>query len=128
MGLSLVFFYIFNNVRSFSDYLRAFLILDMPASWCPTFLTLYGAASLIANFLSSAGLKRTFAALSSFAGLMLLPVGIYAAYSFTRGQTFGFSFMYLYAQAIHISEVLTGILTVYLLVREEETGTSKVAG
>jgi len=117
LGVSLFFVHALQNLNSFSEYLRAFLIIDLPASWCPTFLTLYGVATLIAVLLSNSKFRKVFTVLSRFAGLILLPVGILATYTFTIDEPCRFSPMYIYAQAIHISEVLTGLLTIYFLVR-----------
>ena len=117
LGVSLFFVHTLQNVSSFSEYLRAFLVIDLPASWCPTFLTLYGIAVIIATLLSRSGVKKVFMIISRFAGLVLLPVGIYATYTFTLDEPFGLNLMYLYAQAIHVSEVLTGLLTIYFLAK-----------
>jgi len=80
-------------------------------------LTLYGVATLIAVLLSSSGVKKVFTIISRFAGLVLLPVGILATYEYTMGDPFTFELMYFYAQSIHVSEVLTGLLTIYFLVK-----------
>jgi len=119
LGLSLFFVHTIENVHSFSEYLNAFVTLDMPSSWCPTFLTLYGIATLAAYALADSGLKKAFTAIALFAGLVLLPIGIYATYTFTIMETFAFDFMYIYAQTIHISEILTGLgpLTIFLLAK-----------
>lgn len=117
LGASLLFVHTLQNISSFSEYLRAFIIIDLPASWCPTFLTLYGIATLVMCLLSSSKLKKVFTIISRFAGLVLLPVGILATYEYTIGDPFTFEIMYFYAQSIHVSEVLTGLLTIYLLVK-----------
>ena len=117
LGLTLLFVHTIENVHSFSEYLNAFIILDLPSSWCPTFLTLYGISTLVANLLGSTGLKKVFTAISLFAGLVLLPVGILATYEFTLGSPFGLDFMYVYAQTIHVSEILTGLFTIFLLTK-----------
>ena len=114
LGLSLIFVHAIYHVGSVSEYLWAFVILDMPSSWCPTFLSLYGFAALAAFFLVNPKLKKISGNIAMFAGLVLLPVGIYATIEFTAQQAFAFSFDYLYPQAIHVSEVLTGLLTIYL--------------
>ncbi len=112
LGVSLLFIHTIQYVHSFSEYLRAFLILDLPASWCPTFLTLYGIATLAAYLLGDSRFKKVFSVMARFAGLLILPIGILATYTFTLEEPFGFDFMYIYAQTIHISEVLTGLLTI----------------
>ncbi len=119
LGLSLLFMHTIENVHSFSEYLNAFVTLDMPSSWCPTFLIIYGIATLAAYALADSGLKKAFTAIALFAGLALLPIGIYAIYEFTLTSPFGFDFMYIYTQAIHISEILTGLgpLTIFLLAK-----------
>jgi hypothetical protein len=117
LGASLAFFHTFQHVHSFSEYFAAFLRLDMPSSWCPTFLTLFGAASISARFLGDSAVRKVLVFAGRFAGLVLLPVGLYATYEFTAGEAARLDFMYLYAQTIHISEVLTGMFTILLLLR-----------
>ena len=117
LGISLLFIHTFQYVHSFSEYLRAFIILDMPASWCPTFLSLYGFAVLTAYLLTESRINRAFAVLALIAGIFLLPIGIYTTYTFTVEQPFTFDFIYIYAQTIHVSEFLTGLLTIFLLVK-----------
>lgn len=112
LGISLFFVHTIHYVRSFSEYLKAFVIMDMPSSWCPTFLTLYGIATLIAHLLDGSRFKECFAVTARVAGLILLPIGIYATYEFTLNEPFAFDFIYIYAQTIHISETLTGLLTI----------------
>ncbi|MFC1651560.1 hypothetical protein ACFL24_00180 [Patescibacteria group bacterium] len=121
LGVSLLFVHALQNLSSFSEYLRAFLTLDLPASWCPTFLTLYGVATLIAVLLSNPGVKKVFTIISRFAGLVLLPVGILATYEYTTGDPFTFELMYFYAQSIHVSEVLTGLLMIYFIAKPSNT-------
>ncbi len=115
LGISLLFFHTFQYVSSFTEYLKAFAVFDMPSSWCPTFLTLYGTTSLIANLLSSISSKKVFTYISRFAGLVLLPVGLYATYEFTFNSMGEPLPIYIYAQTIHISEILTGLYSIYLL-------------
>lgn len=113
LGVSLIFFNLLPNIHSFSEYLNAFLVLNMPSSWCPTFLTLYGVATLAGNF---AG--KIFTPIARFAGLVLLPIGLYAAYGFTFQSTSDPLPIYIYAQTIHVSEILTGVYTIFLLARK----------
>jgi hypothetical protein len=120
LGISLAFVGVFQEIHSFSEYLAAFPNLDMPSSWCPTFLTLFGVSTLVAVLLGESVLKKVFTVLSRFAGLVLLPVGLYATYEFTFGEPCRLDLMYVYAQAIHVTEVLTGLLTIFLLVRPKE--------
>lgn len=109
----IVAFYSYYSICSFfSEYLRAFVILDLPASWCPTFLTLYGIATLAAYFLGDSRFKKVFSVMARFAGLILLPIGILATYTFTLEEPSDLISCILYAQTIHISEVLTGLLTI----------------
>jgi len=115
LGVTLLFVHTFQNVHSFSEYLNAFLILDMPSSWCPTFLILYGVASLASILISKA-----FTPIARFAGLVLLPVGLYATYEFTFQPSGDPLPIYIYAQAIHISEILTGLFTVFQLVKRKK--------
>ncbi len=112
LGVSLFFIHTIHYVHSFSEYLRAFVVFDLPASWCPTFLTLYGVATLAAHLMDDVRLGRIFNYAAHFSGLILLPIGISATYIFTLAEPFGFNFIYVYAQTLHISEVLTGILTI----------------
>ena len=112
LGISLFFVYTIHYFHSFSEYLRAFLIMDMPSSWCPTFLTLYGIATLIANLLGRSRFKEWFTVTARVAGLILLPIGFYATYEFTLYEPFSLDLIYIYAQTIHVSETLTGLLTV----------------
>jgi hypothetical protein len=114
LGASLLFIHTLQHVHSFSEYLRAFIVLDMPSSWCPTFLILYGITSLL-----SLSFGKIFTPLARLTGLVLLPVGLYATYEFTF-QSFSDPLpIYIYAQAIHVSEILTGLLTIFLLVKRK---------
>lgn len=112
LGISLFSVHTIHYVHSFSEYLKAFLIMDMPSSWCPTFLTLYGIATLTADLLGGLRFKEWFTVIARIAGLILLPIGLYATYEFTLYEPFSFDFIYIYAQTIHISETLTGLLTI----------------
>lgn len=118
LGLSLAFFVGTEHVASFSDYLNAFLSPDMPASWCPTFLTLYGVATILTVILGSSRIKKIFLGLSVLAGIVLLPVGIYATYEYTLFSMNDPLPMYVYAQAIHASEILTGLFTIYYVLKK----------
>ncbi len=120
LGVSLLFIHTIQYVHSFSEYLRAFIILDMPSSWCPTFLILYGIATLAAYLLSDSRFKKAFTVIARFAGVILLPIGIYATYTFTLEDPFVFEFIYFFAQTIHISEILTGLFTVFLLAKSKK--------
>ncbi len=120
LGVSLFFVHTIQCISSCPEYFRAFVALDLPSSWCPTFLILYGVATLIAVFLSHPKLKKVFMVISRFAGLILLPVGIYATIGYTVGDPFRFELMYFYAQSIHVSEVLTGLLTIYFLIKPKK--------
>ncbi len=115
LGVSLVFVHTIHYVHSFPEYLQAFLNLDMPASWCPTFLILYGIAVLAAYSMNNSMLMKLFISIARLAGFMLLPIGIYAMYTFTLESTLALDFTYIYAQTIHVSEILTGLFTAYLL-------------
>lgn len=115
LGVSLFFVHTIWNVHSLADYINAFMAFDMPSSWCPTFMTAYGIATLAGHFLDK--YKKVFAAVSKFTGLGLLPIGIYTLSSFTVMEAFSFSLDYIYPQAIHVSQILTGLLTVYLLTK-----------
>ncbi len=117
LGVSLFFIHTIQNVHSFSEYLRAFAALDLPSSWCPTFLTLYGTSALVASLLGGSTSKKAFTVIAQFSGLVLLPVGILATATYTLDEAFRLDPMYLYAQTIHISEVLTGLLTISLLAK-----------
>lgn len=66
------------------------------------------------------GFKKVFTAISRLAGLILLPVGLYATYEFTFQSASDPLPIYIYAQTIHVSEILTGLLTVFLLVSLKE--------
>ena len=115
LGVSLFLVHTIWNVHSLADYINAFITFDMPSSWCPTFMTAYGISIMALHFLNK--YKKVFAAISKFAGLGLLPIGIYTLSSFTDMEAFSFSLDYIYPQTIHISQILTGLLTVYLLVK-----------
>ena len=117
LGISLIFMHAINAIGSIFEYLNAFLILDMPSSWCPTFLTLFGVATISKTLVDNPRIKRIFTILSWIAGVVLLPVGIYVTITFSITEVFSLDFMYIYAQTIHISEVLTGLFTVFLLVK-----------
>jgi hypothetical protein len=118
LGISLLFIHTLQNINSFAEYFKAFLILDMPASWCPTFLVLFGASTLLANLLGGSGVKKILIGLSRVAGLVLLPVGLYATWEFTFHSAGDPLPIYIYAQIIHVSEILTGLLTVFLLTKK----------
>lgn len=110
LGVSLAFVSLFQDINSFGEYIRAFILLDMPNSWCPTLLTLFGLSSLL-------GEKVKY--IKYFTGLVLLPVGLYATYEFTFQNTGDPIPICLYAQTIHITEVLTGIFTVLTLTNKK---------
>lgn len=112
LGASLFFIHTIQYVHSFSEYINAFMMADFPASWCPTFLILYGVSTLAMHF-TGAKAKDVFTTLSIFSGLVLLAVGTIVIMTFTAEQPAGIEFMYIYAQTIHVSEVLTGALTLY---------------
>jgi hypothetical protein len=113
LGISLFLVHTIHYVDSFSEYLRAFMVMDMPSSWCPTFLTLYGITVPTAQLLGNSRLKEWTTITGRVAGLILLPIGIYATYEFTLNEPLTFDFIYIYAQTIHISETLTGLLTIF---------------
>ncbi|MBL7118421.1 peptidoglycan DD-metalloendopeptidase family protein [Candidatus Bathyarchaeota archaeon] len=116
LGVSLILVHTAHHVHSFSEYLWAFVVLDMPSSWCPTFMVLYGAAVLL-------NLRRV----SRFAGLVLLPIGVYTLTTYTLEVPFSFSlFDYIYPQTIHVSELLTGLMT--LMQGRGHTGSAGVRG
>jgi hypothetical protein len=114
LGISLLFFHTLTHINSFSQYLNAFLILDMPSSWCPTFLILYGLFSTASYFFKPLTL------LSRITGLVLLPIGTYTLITYTFSGFFDTLFIYFYAQTIHVSELLTGLWTVFLLIKKNE--------
>lgn len=116
LGASLFFGYLINSISSFLEYLRAFTIFDMPASWCPTFLTLYGLSTLL--MLVNKPINKVFTFISNFSGSLLLLIGIYALYTFSVVEPISFTFMYIHAQAIHISEILTGIFTLSFILKK----------
>jgi len=118
LGVSLFFVHTIWYVHSFSDYIRAFIEFDMPSSWCPTFMTVYGVSTLAFYFLDKH--KRIWNALSWFTGFGLLPIGIYTLSSFTAMESFNLSLMYIYPQAIHVSQILTGLLTFYFFAKSME--------
>ena len=86
LGVSLFFIHTIHHVHSFSEYLRAFVVFDLPASWCPTFLALYGVATLAAHLMDDVRLGRIFNYAAHFSGLILLPIGISATYIFTLAE------------------------------------------
>lgn len=95
LGISMIILFVIPNI---GQYLISFVTGHPEYSWCPTFLTLYGAAMLL-------GYKRV----GYVAGVILLPLGIIVSIS-------GFMHMSLtdlYPHLIHVSELITGILTVY---------------
>lgn len=106
LGVSLFFFHAFPSVNSVGEYLNAFLVFDMPSSWCPTFLTLYGASSLLFRI-------KVFNFLAKFSGVVLLPIGVYTLVTYTLGSQADSLGVYIYAQTIHLSEFITGVYTVY---------------
>jgi hypothetical protein len=110
LGVSLAFFSLFQEIHSFDEYINAFITFDLPNSWCPTFLTLYG-ASLISSHYFGEVCKWV----SRFSGLVLLPIGLLATYEFTLHSGGESLPIYIYAQIIHITEILVGVYTVYLI-------------
>ncbi len=114
LGVGLLFIHTLQHVHSLSEYLRAFLTLDMPSSWCPTFLILYGATSLASLFLS-----KVFTPIARLAGLVLLPMGVYTIVTYTLMSSFDPLPIYIYAQTIHVTEFLTGLLTIFLLIKKK---------
>lgn len=119
LGVSLFFIHTIQYVHSFSEYLNAFMMADFPASWCPTFLTLYGLTTLAMLF-SSARVKDVFTTLSIFSGLVLIAIGTIVLITFTMEEPFALEFMYIYAQTIHVSELLTGLFTVYHMFKSKK--------
>ena len=53
--------------------------------------------------------KKILGFLSKLSGIILLFVGIYATYEFTFAEQLAFDFMYIYAQTIHVSEILNAL-------------------
>ena len=95
LGISMIITLVIPNI---GQYFISFITGHPEYSWCPTFLTLYGATMLL-------GYKK----IGYVAGIILLPLGIIVSIN---------GFMYMnptdfYPHLIHISEVITGILTVY---------------
>ncbi len=110
LGVSLIFVHTIWHVHSLGDFVAAFMAFDMPSSWCPTFMTVYGFSTLAARILDDRRLRGALRALSGFTGLGLLLIGIYTLYEFSTMETFSLSLWYLYPQAIHVSQLLTGLI------------------
>jgi hypothetical protein len=119
LGITLFVGYVFKNVHSLEAFFQAFITLHMPASWCPTFLTMYGLATILSYKLRKKKSRKIAQNVAYFAGLVLLPIGLYALYTFSLEQPFSFRIMeYVYPQVVHFTEIVTGLFTAYVLLKK----------
>jgi hypothetical protein len=102
LGIVMVIFVMLPEVDSFQDYFNAFLINRPELSWCPTLLMLYGLSMLFAE-------KWTKLRYVGYAaGILMLPLGVIVTVS---------GFLYqgaeIFPHIVHLSELITGFITIY---------------
>lgn len=114
LGISLLLLYTSGYVRSLEHYAKAFLVPDLSFSWYPTFLIIYGIATLC-ELLGG----KLFTPVVLFTGLALLPLGIYTTSTYNLGSSIDTTTVFIYMQLVHISEFLTGVFTLFKLLQKK---------